>query len=94
MAQRGGAAEIGAQKRADIFLRWIFFGAQLKNDFVADETQKAFAGRGCHGWNRLLHAGIFTMKTRRHKAKAALGKRRAPRWIFISLWVALARWTI
>jgi hypothetical protein len=55
-AAGGGAAEIGPEEGAEIFLPGRILRAQGEDDFVADKAQKAFAGGGGHGWIKRLHA--------------------------------------
>jgi hypothetical protein len=50
-----GAAKIGPQKCAEIFLRGIIVVSKRETDFVADETKDSFAGRGDHDWIGPFH---------------------------------------
>jgi hypothetical protein len=61
-AAGGGAAEVGAQQRATVFCGGGRFPrAADETDFIADETQEAFAGRGrhdgmgCSTWKKFYH---------------------------------------
>ena len=58
-AARGGAAEIGAQAGATVFCAAEFFRRGGEKDFIADETQQAFAGGRSHDGMVWFHRQKF-----------------------------------
>jgi hypothetical protein len=58
-ATGGSSAEISAQASLPVFLRGKIFRADVEKDFVADETQEAFAGGGGHDWDGPFHVLSF-----------------------------------
>ena len=58
-AALGGAAEVRAEARLKPGLCHGTSRAQLEPDFIADETQHAFAGGRSHDWIGLFHLRMF-----------------------------------